>query len=43
MFKKFAILLLSSVLLFALNGCNTIHGIGKDIKKAGSAIEQAAS
>ncbi len=26
----------------AITGCNTVSGIGKDIKKAGSAIERAA-
>ncbi|MDC7717813.1 entericidin A/B family lipoprotein [Vogesella sp. DC21W] len=26
----------------AISGCNTVSGIGKDIKKAGSAIERAA-
>ena len=25
-----------------ITGCNTVSGIGKDIKKAGSAIERAA-
>ena len=27
---------------FALAGCNTIHGMGQDIQKAGSAIEKSA-
>lgn len=27
---------------FCLAGCNTVAGVGKDIKKAGSAIEKAA-
>jgi predicted small secreted protein len=26
----------------ALAGCNTVHGMGQDIQKAGSAIENAA-
>ena len=26
----------------ALTGCNTLEGIGKDVKKAGSTIEEAA-
>ena len=26
----------------ALAGCNTIHGAGQDIQKAGTAIEKAA-
>ena len=27
---------------FLLAGCNTLQGIGKDVQKAGSAIEDAA-
>ncbi len=27
---------------FLLAGCNTLEGIGKDVQKAGSAIEDAA-
>ncbi len=27
---------------FALAGCNTVEGLGKDIKKGGEAIEKAA-
>jgi entericidin B len=29
-------------LAFALAGCNTVEGLGKDIKKGGEAIEKAA-
>jgi len=29
--------------LFALAGCNTIEGVGKDIKKGGEAIEKKAA
>ena len=36
--KLFAILV--SALIFA--GCNTVEGIGKDVKKAGEAVEHAA-
>jgi predicted small secreted protein len=36
-------LLLIAAALFVLAGCNTIDGIGKDIKKAGESIEDAAS
>ncbi len=28
--------------LFVLAGCNTIEGVGKDVKKAGSTVEEAA-
>jgi predicted small secreted protein len=27
---------------FLLSGCNTIAGVGKDVQKAGSAVEDAA-
>jgi predicted small secreted protein len=37
--KKVAMLMLA---LFVLAGCNTINGMGKDIKAAGSTIEDAS-
>ncbi|QAU34739.1 entericidin A/B family lipoprotein [Janthinobacterium sp. 17J80-10] len=37
--KKIFVFLLSVVLL---NACNTIEGVGKDVKKAGSVVEEAA-
>ena len=30
------------VSLFVLAGCNTIEGVGKDVKKVGSTVEEAA-
>jgi predicted small secreted protein len=30
------------VMLLALSACNTVEGIGKDVKKGGEAIEKAA-
>jgi len=33
---------LALVAAFALAGCNTVEGLGKDIKKGGEAIEKAA-
>ena len=38
--KKFLML---AAALFVLAGCNTIDGLGKDIKKAGESIEDAAT
>ena len=38
--KKFLML---AAALFVLAGCNTIDGLGKDIKKAGETIEDAAT
>ena len=29
--------------IFVLAGCNTVQGIGKDIKKGGQVIEKAAN
>ena len=34
--------LVCAALGFALAGCNTVEGAGKDIKKAGDKIEKAA-
>ena len=34
--------LLVTAALIALTGCNTISGIGKDIQKAGSTLEDAS-
>lgn len=36
--KLFALLVAVAVLA----GCNTVAGIGKDVRKAGSAVENAA-
>jgi entericidin A len=37
--KKLFVLIVSS---FILMGCNTVQGIGKDVKKAGEVVESAA-
>lgn len=29
------------LLLFSLSGCNTIDGVGKDIEKAGEAVQKS--
>jgi len=34
--------LLALAIVALLAGCNTIHGMGQDIQKAGSAVEKAA-
>ena len=36
--KLFALLVTVAILA----GCNTVQGIGKDVRKAGSAVESAA-
>ena len=35
-------LLIIAAAAFALAGCNTVKGIGKDIEKGGEAIQKAA-
>lgn len=35
--------LLVCTLCFVLAGCNTVKGVGQDIKKGGEAVEKAAS
>jgi predicted small secreted protein len=40
--KKTIASLLALALVALLAGCNTIHGAGQDIQKAGNAIEKAA-
>ena len=39
--KLIAVILSAMTLMLA--GCNTVEGIGKDIKKGGEAIEKSAS
>ncbi|WP_174559774.1 entericidin A/B family lipoprotein [Acinetobacter bouvetii] len=40
MMKK--ILAASLILAFALTGCNTFKGVGKDVSKAGNAVTNTA-
>ena len=39
---KTATLVLAAGALLVLVGCNTVQGMGKDIQKAGSSIEDAS-
>jgi predicted small secreted protein len=39
--KAFLFFLMLAAL--ALAGCNTVQGVGKDVKQAGQAVENAAS
>ena len=41
MTQKIIAFLLTACLIFALTGCNTLHGMGKDIEKAGEGIQKA--
>ena len=36
------IALTATALVVLLTGCNTVKGVGQDVQKAGSAIENAA-
>jgi predicted small secreted protein len=40
--KKPLVFVALVILLSSLSACNTIHGMGKDIKKAGEKIEDAS-
>jgi entericidin B len=39
--RKANLILLALVAAFILGGCNTVEGVGKDIKQGGEAIERA--
>jgi entericidin B len=36
--NKFVLILMSAIILA---GCNTVHGVGKDIEKAGEAVQKS--
>ena len=40
--KIFALIAMCALLAATLGACNTIEGVGKDIKKGGEVIEKAA-
>jgi predicted small secreted protein len=40
--KKFRALIVIGTLLLAVSACNTINGIGKDVKKAGEKVEEVS-
>ena len=40
--KKFTYMLLLIVTVAVFAGCETMKGVGKDVQKAGGAIEKAA-
>jgi len=39
---KLTLLIMMILSLFSLTACNTVQGIGKDVEKAGEAINKAA-
>ena len=42
MFKRLTTILLTTLFLAAMAGCNTIEGAGRDIEKGGKAIKDEA-
>ena len=40
--RKLNMVLLALAAAFVLGGCNTVEGMGKDVKQGGAAIERAA-
>ena len=42
MTKKLVTLLALAGFAFAVTGCNTVEGVGKDVKAGGEAVEKAA-
>ncbi len=40
--KTIRLMALAALALFALTACNTIAGIGKDVKKAGEVVSDTA-
>ena len=40
--KRIVLAVLATLLASTLAGCNTMEGLGKDIKKGGEVIEKAA-
>jgi predicted small secreted protein len=42
MTRRIAALLALAGIVLAIAGCNTVEGVGKDIKAGGAAIEKAA-
>lgn len=42
MLRQMAALMVVAGLILGLAGCNTVEGVGKDVKATGGAIEKAA-
>ncbi len=40
--KRLAVFLVVTLSMLTLSACNTVHGMGQDIEKAGEAISNAA-
>jgi entericidin B len=42
MMKRIAIAVVLLMCIWMLSGCNTLHGIGKDVESGGQAIERSS-
>ncbi len=42
MIKRFALIILIIICATILTGCNTIHGLGKDIESVGHAMKNSS-
>jgi len=42
MVKRTALALLAGLIVLGATGCNTVRGVGQDLKKAGEAIKRSA-
>ncbi len=42
MLKKILLLVLLTMYMTAMSGCNTLHGIGEDLEEIGEGIQDAA-
>jgi entericidin B len=42
--RRYSVLtgLLAALVVLALSGCNTIRGVGKDLERAGEAVQKSA-
>jgi predicted small secreted protein len=40
-YSRFTFIGLLALFIFQIAGCNTIEGVGKDVKRAGESIEKA--
>lgn len=41
-FKNLLLITMLAVFAVAVTGCNTVHGVGKDVEKAGEVIQEGA-
>jgi predicted small secreted protein len=39
---KLVVIAIAIGIVYSIYGCNTVHGVGQDVKQAGEAIEKAS-